>query len=164
MKQIITYIKEGLRINKNIKVKDIKDIEIKMGEKTKITKEELKEIKEYCIDLPIIPNLITNYSSPQPINPKRSSSAYHSGSISLVYYRNEDIKPTKHENNKIRINKDNDGGIDKYFIRFIKIDEVDTYFYPENSDELFYSIKECFDCIKEKWDVIKFSEAINKYK
>lgn len=159
MKQISSYILEGLRINKNIK---IKGIETKIGEKTIFTQDEINEIKEYCYDLPIIPDLITNYNRPQPKDNKSSSSSMKA-LINLVYYRGENVNPNKHENNVIRINKDNDDGIDKYFIRFVKIDEVDTYFYPED-EGVFNSIKECFDCIKEKWDVIKFSEVINKYK
>jgi len=162
MKQITSYIIEGLHINKNIKVKNYKDIEVKLGEKTNFTENEIKEIKEFCNDLPIIPDIITNYISSQPKDTKRKHSSYIKTIINLVYYRNENIQPDKHENNIIRITKDVDSN--QYFIRFAKINEIDTYFYPEDTDKYFESIKECFDCIKDKWKELKFSEIINKYK
>lgn len=162
MKEISNYICEGLRINKNTKIKKIKDPEIKIGNKTNFTKDEINEIKENCYDLPIIPDIITNYPDFQPKDPNRSGKSYSSACIMLGYYVDSNKRTEYHNNNLIRIKKDQNEN--QYFVRFVRVDQYETYFYPEEPDKYFESIKECFDCIKKEWESIKFSEIINKYK
>ena len=161
MKNISDYITEKFKINsKNVHKSN--DIENKIGEKTIFTKEEIDEINEYSNDLPIIPDIITNYTDFQPKNPDRSGKSYNSSCIMLGYFTDFGKRTEHHDNNFIRIKKDKNEN--QYFVRFVKVDKYDTYFYPEEADKYFKSIKECFDCIKEKWNELKFSEVIKEYK
>lgn len=162
MKNISDYIIEKFKINsKNVHKSN--DIENKIGEKTIFTKEEIDEINEYSNDLPIIPDIITNYPDFQPTNPNRSGKSYNSGIMVIGYYMDIGNRThSKHDNNYVRIRKDKDDK--QYFVRFVKADDFDTYFYPKEADKYFKTIKECFDCIKEKWNELKFSEVIKEYK
>ena len=162
MKNLNIFIQEGLRINKNTKIKSYKDPKIKIGDKTIFSKDEINEIKENCYDLPIIPDIITNYPNFQPKDTKRNGKSYSLACIILGYYVDSNKRTEHHNNNLIRIKKDQHEN--QYFVRFVRVDQWDTYFYPEEQDKYFESIKECFDCIKKEWESIKFSEVINKYK
>lgn len=161
MKQLNDYIIEKFKISsKTVKKYQDKEIEIKIGTKTSFNEKEIEEIKEFSKSLEIIPDIITNYNDIQPKN-DRTGHSYNSAMIELGYFRDlENTTPNYHENNIIRIKKLNNS----YFVRFVSIDEYDTYLYPEDSTKYFNTIKECFDCIKEKWKELKFSEVINKYK
>jgi len=168
MKNLKDIILEKLIINKDINIKDIKEPELIMGEKTCFIKEEIDNIKELCHELPIVPDAISNYNYVSPKLSKGHNSSYGSSFINLIYYINPEdfkistIKNNGRNNNIIRIKKDSETS--QYFVRFIKVDETNTDFFPTEPDKYFKSIKECFNCIKEHWDKLKFSEVINKYK
>ena len=160
MKQLDNFIQEKLKLNKDIKV--YSEIETKIGNKTIFSKDQINEIKELCNDLPIVPDILSNYNG---IN--GSSNSYGSSFITLIYRRKVEWKGQvaityAHDNNAIRIKYDKDSS--QYFVRFIKIDEKDTYFYPEEQDKYFKSIKECFDCIQKEWKKLNFSKSIKEYK
>lgn len=160
MKQLDIFLIEKLKINKDIKV--YSNIETRIGNKTKFSEDQINEIKELCTDLPIVPDILSNYNG---IN--GSSNSYGSSFMGLIYKRKVEWKGQvaityAHDNNAIRIKCDKDSS--QYFVRFIKIDEKDTFLYPKEQDKYFKSIKECFDCIHKQWKKLNFSESINNYK
>jgi len=162
MKQIASYITEGLRINKNIKISNQIEILCKYSD-IKFSKEEFDQIVENAKNLPIVPDYIYN-----GLKGKESNNVKHF--LNLVYEPNPNNNEIRYKGyNIIRIRKnpqDNNSLKNKenFIVRFIRMDYNNTDFYPKDENSYYHSIKEVFKGIKEGWEDLQFSDSINKYK
>ena len=154
MKNLNQYIIEKFKISSKT-INKSQEIYNKFR-KTIFTEEEISDINEHAHDLPIIPDIITNFTDFQPKN-DRTGHAYNSSIVMLGYYVDLSKNRKYHSNNYIRIKKYGN----KFSLKIVKIGQEDVYFYPYTG--YFNSIKECFDCIEENWEEIKFSEVIKEY-
>ena len=155
MKQLNQYIIEKFKISSKT-INKPQEIYNTFGNKTIFTEEEINDINKYAQDFPIIPDIITNFVDFQKNN-GGTGKVYNSSIIILGYYANLSKTREYHSNNYIRIRKNSN----QFSLRIVKIGQDDVYFYPDTG--FFNSIKECFNCIEENWEEIKFSEVIKEY-
>ena len=157
MKHLINFLIESLKINKNTKINEPIQTEIK---NSNFSEEEIEDINIYAQYLPIKPDLISNR---RRFDKKASTESWAKDKMYLHYYRNKDKKGGYHTNNFISINKF--AGGETHWVTITQIDKRGAESYPDlRNEKSFVSMKECFNAIKKHWDELGVSESINKYK
>ena len=152
MKQIVNFIKEGLKVGAKSKViKNEIEQDYNNKKKLQVTQDELREIEDYAEDLPVPPDVIKTGAQG---NIKLMYDKYHTFFSQKMQYGINISKPERY-NGSFKITMD--------------IGRSRPYEYPngknyldKNGNLMLPDIKSIFDQINKVWDKYNMTQQLNK--